>query len=240
MTLFIPIAAFIFTLLGGMFALRFKDRLHLILGLSAGAIIGVAFFDLIPEAIELVESTMHAEEIMAVVALGFVLYMILDRSIVLHHHHDNHHHAHNQRGKLGAASFSFHSLLDGAAIGLAFQVSTEVGLVVTLSILIHKFSDGLNIVNMIIKNHGTARQALNWTIFAAVMPLLGIISTSFFTFTQSTLGVILALFSGFFLYVGASDLLPESHHNHPTKWTTISTVLGMILIFVIVQFAHAS
>lgn len=240
MTLLISITAFLFTLFGGLFALKFKDRLHLILGLSAGATIGVAFFDLIPEAIELVEATMHAEEIMAVVALGFVLYMILDRTIVLHHHHDHHHHAHNQRGKLGAASFSLHSFLDGAAIGLAFQVSAEVGFVVTLSILIHKFSDGLNIVNMILKNHGTARQALQWTVFAAIMPLLGIISTLFFTFTENALGIILALFSGFFLYVGASDLLPESHHAHPTRWTTISTILGMILIFVIVQFAHAS
>lgn len=240
MTLLISITAFLFTLFGGLFALRFKDRLHLILGLSAGVIIGVAFFDLIPESIELVESTMHAEEIMAIVALGFMLYMILDRSIVLHHHHDHHHHAHNQRGKLGAASFSFHSFLDGAAIGLAFQVSAEVGFVVTLSILIHKFSDGLNIVNMILKNHGTTRQALQWTVFAAIMPLLGIISTLFFTFTESALGITLALFSGFFLYVGASDLLPESHHAHPTRWTTISTIIGMILIFIIVQFAHAS
>jgi ZIP family zinc transporter len=240
MIIIISISAFVCTLLGGLFALKFKDKLHLILGFSAGAIIAVALFDLIPETIELVSATMHADEVMAVVGLGFLLYMILDRTIILHHHHSDHHdHAHNHRGNLGAASLSLHSFLDGTAIGLAFQVSVEVGFVVAISILIHKFSDGLNTVNMILKNNGTTHQAIHWTIIASVMPLLGVASTIFFTLPENTLGIILALFSGFFLYVGASDLLPESHHNHPTTWTTISTVLGMLLIFTIIQFAHA-
>jgi ZIP family zinc transporter len=239
MTFIISIAAFVFTFLGGLFALRFKDKLHLILGFSAGAIIGVAFFDLIPESVELASSLLDIEAVMAIVACGFVFYMILDRFIVLHTHHDEHHdHAHNHRGKLGAASLSLHSFLDGAAIGLAFQVSTEVGVVVALSVLIHKFSDGLNTVNMILKNHGTVKQAMRWTAVASLMPIFGIVSTIFFSLPEAFLGVLLAVFSGFFLYVGASDLLPESHHNHPTVWTTVATVLGLVIMYVVIHIAH--
>jgi ZIP family zinc transporter len=50
---------------------------------------------------------------------------------------------------------------------------------------------------------------------------------------------VLAVFSGFFLYIGASELLPESHHRHPRAWTTVSTVLGVALIWAVVRLAGA-
>ena len=123
----ITIATFVSTLLGGLFALRFKDRLHLILGFSAGAVIGVAFFDLLPEALELGSNFYKTSTLSSVVALGFIVYMILDRFVIFHSHsnaEDNHGHgAQQHRGLLGAGSLSIHSFLDGVAIGLAFQVS---------------------------------------------------------------------------------------------------------------------
>ena len=93
----IALAAFAATYLGGLFALKLKDRLHLVLGFSAGALLGVAFFDLLPEALSL-GSSVHT--IMMLVALGFAIYLLLDRAIVLHmHHEDDHAHAH--RGSIG-------------------------------------------------------------------------------------------------------------------------------------------
>lgn len=262
MIILISLAAFVFTMLGGLFALKFKDKLHLILGFSAGAVIGVAFFELIPEAIKLGGGSATAggagsfdtSTIMTVTAIGFIIYMLLDRFIILHSHHDdaeNHSHSHGNRGKLGALSLSIHSFLDGIAIGLAFQVSSTIGLIVTFAVLAHDFSDGINTVNMILKNQGksnndnknendakkTHTQAIKWLLIDAVAPVLGIISTLFFSLPQSTLGIILALFAGFFLYIGASDLLPESHHSHPTIWTTLLTVLGMIVIYGAVNLA---
>ena len=56
--------------------------------------------------------------------------------------------------------------------------------------------------------------------------------------SESQLGLLLAIFSGFFLYIGASDLLPESHHRHPVRWTTFATVLGMAVIFVVIRIAN--
>jgi ZIP family zinc transporter len=235
MVIFITIAAFGATMIGGLFALRFKDRLHLILGFSAGAIIGVAFFDLMQEEIEL-GSRFEPSTMLSITSLGFLLYMLLDRLALLHsHNHEDHHGC--GRGRFGAGSLSIHSFLDGAAIGLAFQVSEAAGVVVAAAVLIHDFSDGINTVNLILKSGGTLQSARKWLLVDAIAPVLGVISTLFFTLPADGLGVVLALFAGFFLYIGASDLLPESHHAHPTQWTTFATVLGMSLLFTIIKLA---
>jgi zinc transporter ZupT len=238
----ISFCAFGATLLGGAFAIRFKDKLHLILGFSAGAVIGVAFFDLMPEAVTLGARYHGMATMLAFVAAGFLLFMVLDRSVMLHSHaampaHDDHVHEATPRGRLGALSLSIHSFLDGAAIGLAFQVSAAVGLIVATAVLVHDFSDGINTVNLIFKNKGEKKEARKWLLVDAVAPIIGAASTLFFTLPQSVLSIILALFSGFFLYIGASDLLPESYHGHPTRWTTFMTILGAGVLFVAIKLA---
>lgn len=229
MLIIISFLTFALTLLGGFFAIRFKDRLHLILGFSAGAVIGVVFFDLIPQAIALGGIIYNPTTIMSVAGAGFVTYMILDRWASSH--------SHCQRGILGATSLSLHSFLDGAALGLAFQVSTAVGAIVALAVLAHKFSDGITIVNVILKNNGEQRHALRWLLIGAIAPVIGFISTLFFVLPEKTLGLILGLFAGFFLYIGASELLPESFHDHPTRWTTAMTLLGILVLYLVARFA---
>lgn len=241
MIIFIGIAAFCSTFLGGWFALHLKDRLHLILGFSAGAVIGVAFFDLMPEAIALAGNVYTTSFVSAVMALGFALYLALDRLLILHRHHDDdaHGHAHADRGIWGASTLSLHSFLDGLGIGLAFKVSPVIGLVVAAAVLAHDFSDGINTVNMILKNGGERRKALRWLLVDALAPLVGVFVTLFFSVSEPLLGLLLALFTGFFLYIGAADLLPESHHEHPKRWTTISTLVGMAFLYVIIRVAGA-
>ena len=237
MTAFIVgIAAFAAATLGGLFSLHFKDRLHLILGFSAGAILGVAFFDLLPESIEIASKTHSIEFITSIIALGFVIYMVLDRLVVLHSHGDET--QHNARGIFGAGSLSLHSFLDGLGVGLAFQVSPTVGFVLAAAVLLHSFSDGINTVNLILKNGGSRISAFKWLFVDAVSPLLGIGTAFLFSVEESTLGLLLALFTGSFFYIGASDLLPESHHAHPVAWTTISAILGMGLLYVVVHLTH--
>lgn len=233
MIIFITIAAFVSTLLGGIFALHLhvKDRLHLILGFSAGAIIAVVFFDLLPEALELARGAYVASTILAVTMFGFVLYLILDRFVLLHSHEE--HKEHHYRGHVGAGSLSLHSFLDGVAIGLAFQVSAAVGAVVSIAVLSHGFSDGINTVNVILKHGGERKQALRWLFMNALSPALGVLSTAFFVMPQDMLGLLLALFAGFFLYISATDLIPESYHAHPVRLTTIMTVVGIVALYVI-------
>lgn len=235
----ISIATFFSTMLGGLFALRFRDKLHLVLGFSAGAVVAVAFFDLIPEAIELGASIFEPAQIVAWSAAGFFAYFLLDRLIFFHTHSNNEHHAmaSHRRGTLGAAALCLHSFLDGLAIGLAFQVSSGVGVVVAVAVLLHDFSDGINTVGFITKSGGGSARARRWLILDALAPVVGAWTTLFFTIPESQLALILALFAGFFLYIGASDLIPESHHAHPKALTTFMTVLGAGVLYIAIRIA---
>ncbi|MCX6787080.1 MAG: ZIP family metal transporter [Candidatus Kaiserbacteria bacterium] len=229
----ISCAAFVATLIGGSFALRFRDKLHLILGFSAGAVAGVALFDLLPEAIELGTKYHSAATIALFIALGFFGYLILDRLILLHTHEENDANAH--RGFFGALTLSAHSFLDGIAIGIGFQASAAIGIVVTAAVLTHDFSDGINTVNFVLKNGGNWKRAFRWLLVDAAAPVAGAASTLLFRTPESSLGLILAVFVGTFLYLSASDLIPESHHRHPRALTTIMTLLGALVLYVIVR-----
>lgn len=240
--LIFAVATGVITFLGGLFSLRFKDQAHLITSFSAGVVLGLAFFDLLPESIELVGS----EKVFLtsiVISLGFIFYLILDR--IFHninekvkcedmHDHGHEHIEHGHRGVLRASSLVVHSFLDGVGIGFAFQVSTGLGVLVAVAVLAHDFSDGINTVTAIIKSSANTKKALKFLSVDSLAPIFGILFTLFFTVSENILGLILALFTGFFFYIGASDLIPESYHNHPTKLTTIMTILGMIFIFVII------
>jgi ZIP family zinc transporter len=232
----IPIAlgTCVATLVGGLFAIAMRDRLHLVLGFSAGAVLGVAFFDLMPEALA-VGRSIDSRVLMATVGLGFFLYMLLDRSVALHDHSTR---KHKRRGWIGASSLSFHSFLDGLAIGVAFQAGEAIGIVVSVAVLIHDFSDGLNTVNVVIKNGGDRSIALRWLLVDAIAPVLGALTSLALTFPDGTIAIVLALFAGFFLYIGASDLLPESHHAHPRFFTTLATFAGAATLFGVTQIAH--
>jgi zinc transporter ZupT len=230
-------AAVAATLLGGLFALRYQDKLHLILGFSAGAVLGVALFDLLPESFDLARKEYSAPTITLFVACGFFAFLFLNRVLLLHPEEEHGGHGHHRQGTLGAASLSLHSFLDGVGIGLAFKVSTTVGVVVAVAVVAHDFSDGINTVSVILKNRGQGIRALRWLLLDAVAPLLGVVSTSFFTLSDEQLGVVLSIFCGFFLYIGASDLLPESHHRHPKVLTGLMNIAGAAVIWLAIHFA---
>ena len=222
--LVIAAGACLSTLLGGLLALRLRDKLHLILGFSAGAVIGVAFFDLLPEAVNFGTKFHPPATILSWTALGFLFYLVLDRILLFHGEAA-------PRGRFGAAVLCLHSLLDGIAVGLAFQASREVGIVVAIAVLSHDFSDGINTMNMVLKNQGSRAAGFRWLLLDAAAPAIGVASTRFFTLPDSAFGTMLALFAGFFLYIGASDLIPESYHAHPKFLTTAMTLAGAAVLY---------
>jgi ZIP family zinc transporter len=194
------------------------------LGFSAGAVIGVAFFDLLPEAINFGAKFHSPATILSCTALGFLSYLVLDRILLFHGDTA-------PRGPFAAGVLCLHSLLDGVAIGVAFQASRAVGMVVAIAVLTHDFSDGINTMNIVLKNSGNRLQAVRWLIVDALAPVLGIASTYLFMLPGEGFGISLSLFAGFFLYIGASDLIPESYHAHPKFLTTAMTLAGAAILY---------
>ena len=226
----LALGAFTATMTGGVMALKLAGKLPLVVGFSAGAVIGVAFFDLAPEALESGAGLYAPRTLLAVAALGFFLYVVLDRLVA---RHDCEGQANPARGMLGAASFSAHSVLDGFAMGLAFQASREIGLVVATAVLAHDFADGLNTVNVVTKNGGSRSFALRWLAMDAVAPVIGASLSLLIAPGRDVLALLLALFCGFFLHIGASGLLPESHRAYPRPSTTLATLLGAAFLYAV-------
>jgi len=239
MVILIACGAMVATLIGGSVALKLRDHLHLILGFSAGAVVGVALFDLLPEAIGLTAPYHDPHTFALFIAFGLFGYLILDRLILLHTHDEDGHAEKEQqrRGAFGALTLSAHSFLDGVAIGIGFQASAAVGLIITAAVLTHDFSDGINTVNLVLRNGGDSRQAFRWLLADAIAPVVGAASTLFFRIPDSALGLVLAVFVGTFLYLGASDLIPESHHRHPRAATTLMTLAGAFVLYLVVWLA---
>jgi len=242
-------AAFCTTCTGGLLALRLAAQMQWVLGFSAGAVVAVAFFDLLPEALELGAPTYGVTTVFACAAAGFLIYLLFDRVLLFQGQRFRDQLAAQppvlravantrHRATLFASSLSLHSFLDGIAIGLAFQASAAVGAVVAVAVLTHDFSDGVNTMNVVLRNDSNRRRALRWLLADAVAPGLGIYSTLFFRVQPDVLGIILALFSGFFLYIGASDLIPESHRAFPKALTTLMTLLGIAVLYAAVKLAQ--
>ena len=235
LVMLVALGALAATMTGGVLALRFEGKLPLVMGFSAGAVIGVAFFDLGPEALDAGIGHYTPRTLLAVAALGFFFYTALDRLVA---RHDCEGQVNPARGLMGAASFSAHSVLDGFAMGVAFQASREIGLIVAAAVLAHDFADGLNTVNVVTKNGGTRNFALRWLAVDAAAPVLGAALSLLFTPDRSVLALLLALFCGFFLHIGASGLLPESHRAYPRPSTTIATLLGAGFLYAVTSLVR--
>ena len=228
----IGIVTGIATYLGGALALRLRQHIRLILGFSAGAVVGVALLDLLPETLELGAKTRSVGETATFVVAGFATYMLLDRFLRSLTGGPN-----GRRGHLGAASLTIHSVLDGFGIGLAFHVSAAAAGALALAVLAHDFSDGVNTVNLSLQGTGSPRAARWWLLADATAPLAGIMAAQLISVDRGQLALLLALFTGVFLYIGASELLPESHDQHPHTWTSVTTLIGMSLIWAVVHLS---
>ena len=223
------------TFLGGLVALRLHRELPTLIALTGGVVLGVALFDVLPEAIDAVDDSARVGTL---VGAGFLLFFLAERLLVLHHRDDPEQaRAHEQVGVLGAAGLSVHSFIDGLGIGLAFGLDTSTGVLVLIAVLAHDFADGLNTVGFILSQSGDRRQALKWLSIDAVAPLAGAIVGASLSVSQNTLGHLLALYAGFFLYMGATDLLPEAH-QHPSRLRVALTAAGFGTIFLVATLAR--
>ena len=218
------------TLAGGVIALRLARDLATAIALTGGVVVAVALFQVLPEAIEAVDDP---QRIGLLVGGGFVFFFLAERAIVLHHRDDDAQvHAHAQVGALGAAGLCVHSFIDGLGIGIAFGLSTETGLLVFLAVVAHDFADGLNTVGFVLRQSGDRRRALRWLVIDAAAPLAGAIVGSALSISEANLGALLAVYVGFFLFMGATDLLPHAH-EHPSARRVLLTLAGFAAVLAV-------
>lgn len=237
--LILSISTFFSTFLGGLFALRNKDRLHLIMSLTAGVLIGVVFFDIMPEIFDLSKINNLDITFPLISLVGAFLFIhILEKFALIHSAHEEEYieHKHPTVGLISASGLSFHSFLDGVGIGLGFQVSVHVGLIVALAVIAHDFSDGLNTVTLMLSHKNTNRKALIMLLIDAAAPILGVLSTLVVKIPNNILILYLGFFAGFLLYIGASDLLPEAHSKHSSYKMIGLTIIGTVFIFLVTRF----
>jgi ZIP family zinc transporter len=232
----IPLAGLtvIATLIGGHVALRLSHTLPTVIALTGGVVVAVALFDVLPEGITNLGDPHKAT---ALVAVGFLAFFFAERALVLHHRDDpSEARAHHRVGVLGALGLSIHSFIDGLGIGLAFGLNSTTGFLVFIAVVSHDFADGLNTVSFVLSQSGDRKQATKWLRIDAAAPFLGAIAGSLATVSSETLGYILCIYSGFFLYMGATDLLPEAHAH--ASWARVAlTASGFVLIFAITRVA---
>lgn len=234
----IPLAAIAAaaTLAGGMVALRLSHALPTVIAFTGGIVVAVALLDVLPEGIENVGD---AKDATALVALGFLLFLFAEQGLVLHHRDEpDQARAHGQVGILGAMGLSVHSFIDGLGIGLAFGLDTATGVLVFIAVLSHDFADGMNTVSFVLSQSGDKGLARRWLRIDAAAPLLGAIVGSFIAISDHALGYILCLYAGFFLYMGATDLLPEAHSHEHSSWARVSlTASGFGFVYVVARIA---
>jgi ZIP family zinc transporter len=227
------------TTLGGYIALRSSDRFHLVLGLSAGLLLGLVGFDLLPEVFETNTHQLFGVPAVSVAILfGFLALHIVEGLFGSHepaesdYGHDHEHH--NIAGAVGAIAMGGHVFLDGIGLGVAFQISNKLGFAVFLAVLVHAFSDGLNTVSLMVKSGHWSSKSYALLGVDAIARIGGATFGTYLALSDSLMSIYLALFSGFLIYLATSHILPEAHSRHSSRWTFGATFLGVIIMWAIV------
>ena len=128
----------------------------------------------------------------------------------------------------------------GVGVGLAFQVSNSVGFAVAIAVISHAVTDGLNTVMLLIRSGRWRTKAIALLALDGVARLLGATIGTYLTLSEPLLGIYLALFAGFLVYLSTSHVLPEAHSNHPSRWTLLATLLGVVVMFGIVSVGESA
>lgn len=234
--------AFVSTGLGGLMAVRLRDRMHLMLGFSAGAVLGVVLFEILPEVADGSQALgVPLADLLVFSAGAFLAFFALERVTGLHGARDHEHQGgaehRSELGVLSASGLSLHSFLDGVAVAVAFQAGNrDLGIAVSVAVLAHDFSDGLNTVTVMLAHGNRLRRALRWLAIDASTPMAGALVAVIVRPSLDVLPYLLAIFAGSFLYIGASDLLPEAR-EHDSPWVAVATFAGLVVLYTVSRLA---
>jgi len=220
------------SLSGGLYLLRAKRVRQVVLMLAlpfgAGALLAAAFFDLLPEAL----STNNVQLIMLMTLVGFVTFFIFERSASWFHQHHEHDRNRTQ-GRLIITGNILHNAIDGVALGAAFLADIPTGIVTTLAIAAHEVPKEIAEFGMLLAKGYSNRKTLGMNIAAAIATLVTTLGVYIFGRSASIpVESLLALTAGFFIYVAASDIIPDIHEQPRRLANTQSVMLlaGIVIV----------
>lgn len=237
--LLLTIVAAFAALLGGYTAIYNRDRLHIAISLTAGLVLGLVAFDLLPEIFAGATSArLDPVWPMVLFASGFLLFHAVEKIILVHNESEDEYkpHTHPKLGVARAIALAGHSFLDGLSIGVAFQVSTAVGTAVALAVIGHRFADGFDTASFMLLHKNKIMHIKKFLTVVVAMPILGGLSSLFVSFSQGALTLYLGFFAGILMYIAASNILPQAHAKDQSYKSLILTLLGAVCMLVVTRF----
>lgn len=239
MTLFWMILAIVvgssISLLGGSLLFTTKKRreqaILIAMPFGAGALLAATFFDLLPEAFELGEP----RQLLLWTLTGFTLFFLLERTAGWFHHH----HEHDGNAKASGQRWLIvvgdlmHNAIDGVAIGAAFLANPALGFITTVAVSAHEVPKELGTFAMLLSRGWRDRTVLLANVATAVATIVMAVLVYVLGSSQHLpVDILLAMTAGFFLYVAASDIIPDIHEQ-PQKTgmvQALALVTGVVLV----------
>ncbi len=209
---------------------------------AAGSLLATAFFDLLPESAELLKELGVEMNLPLWTLVGILAFFLLERFI--HHHHHYHHgkdHGQDVAGEQKTAvpliiiGDTIHNFTDGVAIAATFLISIPLGIVTALVVAVHEIPQEIGDFGLML-NKGLSRgKVLLVNLLSSLSAIAGAALTYLYKdHIEQLLPAILALTAGFFIYIAASNLIPEIHHRDNQKvafWETVMLFLGVAVVY---------
>lgn len=226
-------------LVGGLLLL-WKEKLarrvsHFLVSFGAGALIGIVFFDLLPEALE---GTTDATRVLQVTFAGFLLFYIIEKAVSWYHCH--HHEAVTRVPRYLIVLGDFiHNMIDGILIAATFMVDARLGVIAALGVLLHELPQEVGDFGILLNSGLSRARVIGYNLLSSVGALVGGIAVLLFGAELGQFApILIALVAGNFLYIAAVDLLPSTHHHentsrHREALHLVVFILGAALLWVI-------
>ena len=231
------------TLAGGAVPLRLERHARLFLSFSAGTLVALALLELVPEGTEAMAGGMHRQ--LLIVLAAFLATLLLDKLHVLHPHAHGmetdcppEEHEHAPLAMHGALGLLLHSAVDGLALAAGLRQSPGTALAIGLALSAHKFADGLTTVSLVLAHHHRRHAAVRLLFGNAASLVAGFGVGVVVAPDKVQLGGLLLVMAGFFLYLGASDLIPSLTTPVCRKRDVLATACGMVAIALLATLAH--
>lgn len=201
---------------------------------AAGVLLSVTLLDILPEAIE----ASNSQFILLIVLIVMILAFFFEQFFFHLHHHQEKPRTLKSSIPLVIFGDTIHNFIDGVVIAASFLVQPTLGLVVAIATFLHEIPHEMGDFGLMLAAGWRRQQIILVNILSALATYLGAIIVLVFSNTfEANLAILLAVAGGLFLYIGASDLLPEvGHHKKDHPWhQAILLLAGVILIWGIAQ-----